>query len=118
MPAPNAVEPAAGAETLGAEPPATLDGLSWRDLKRLSKGDLTGLAAAEDLAPPAGATRKDLFALLAAKKKGGDKGHIHGATLCPLKRDGTCVVRSVSDGIRHMRCTVCGYTFKQPIPKA
>ena len=78
----------------------------------MTKADLRRLAGGLDL--PATGTRAQILKGLIALKRGGDRKHVDGKTLCPMCRR-TATVRSTAGGIRYMRCTHCGYRFTRAI---
>jgi hypothetical protein len=57
--------------------------------------------------------REELIKRLLAVKRGGDRHHVHGKTLCPLGCGSFARVRSVQGGQRYMQCLnpSCNYRF-------
>ena len=90
---------------------ALLATLTVRELRRLTKGELTDLARSSGVSEDG--KRAVLLARLVAAKRGGAEHHVHGQTLCPLCRKGFCRVTHTADTYRRYKCRACGYTFKR-----
>lgn len=83
------------------------------DIRALTHADLAALCRRHKLA--AGGKRPALIDRLIGLRRGGDRTHVHGKTLCPFCRKADMRVESTAGGIRYCRCRGCGYRTQIPV---